>query len=404
LPLDFLEESALPAREVELSPQEIAELWVTTPGASERRHLLGRSRWSKAPPVAPASGPTTFPVHTRLGVRLEELSPDRLGRAISRVLGFAHGERLELSLEWSTKLETISVSVPPDVALETLEVRVRDLALDLSTLRVGAFKTPRLARPESLPAVDWGLELENAGALRLEQIAERAPGLRVLGASLERIEETALLARWPALERLRLVSPLWQEAQGVRLSNLSKLRSLTLAFSHISAGILAALAEGPARLERLGLQANGAVENRDRKLYRELGLLESLHWLQVDDVDSTSVKGWERLECLETLVLSCSPPSSLNPVAWRTVAGLSQLKTLATDSCGLGDFSIGVLAKNPSLERLELRQEHGLTDAGLRALEGHPRLKHVSLIDTRTTAAGMARLRSSLGPDAFVEF
>jgi len=386
----------LPERTV-TSPDGVELLWTETTG--KRTRLAGGAAWDpKRSP--PPSGPIVLPARTWLGVTLAPASREEIAARLASVLELAGGERLDLGLPRDLAPSELAVALAPTQrALAQLRLFVpQDTALGLGALHVGAFAMSGINRPDPLPRVTWGLLLNASAGVSFERILDESPGLRVLGAELEDVER--VLARFGDLERLQLRAESFEERHGVLLAALPRLRALDVFFTHLERGALAALSEGEARLEDLSL-LHASASPGEPKILREIGRLGTLRKLSVTGLDSTSVVGWERLERLESLTIDGHWPA-LNAVAWRALAGLPRLRVLATNGGGLGDFTIGLIAKCPMLEQLSLRHEFELSDEGLKALHGHPKLTDVWISDTKTTPEGRKLLEAALRPGARV--
>ena len=79
--------------------------------------------------------------------------------------------------------------------------------------------------------------------------------------------------------------------------------------------------------------------------------------------------------------------------ATEHVEGLSGLKTYYAGATQITDRSLEILGRMPSLERIELYECEGVTDAGLLFLAGLPRLREVALSGLRqVTLEGTAGL------------
>lgn len=115
-----------------------------------------------------------------------------------------------------------------------------------------------------------------------------------------------------------------------------------------------------------------SCKNVDDASLSALPLFPALRGLMPMDVPDEGFRHIGRCEQLEALW--CMYCRSTGDTATEHIAGLSKLKTYYAGKTQITDRSLEILGRMPSLERLELWQCAGLTDAGIARLKALPHL------------------------------
>jgi hypothetical protein len=128
-----------------------------------------------------------------------------------------------------------------------------------------------------------------------------------------------------------------------------------------------------------------SCKNVDDQALSTLPRFRALRQLMPMDVTDAGFRHVGRCEHLESLW--CMYCRDTTDVATEHIAGLSRLKTYYAGQTRITDRSLEILARMPSLEKLEFWNCAGITDSGVALLAALPQLREVTLDGCRHVTA-----------------
>jgi hypothetical protein len=207
----------------------------------------------------------------------------------------------------------------------------------------------------------------------LSQLASLASlGFLAIDGDLCDDEAMRQIGRLPGLRMLLAQEPAAGDAGFLGLSESQTLEYLwTRQCPGLSGRGFAAMTSMPS-LKGLAVSLKG-VDDEALALLPRSPSLRALMPMDVSDDGFRHVGRCERLE-----ELWCMYCRETGDAATAHIAGL-HLKTYYAGLTKITDRSLEILARMPSLERIQLHECHGVTDAGVRALAALPNLRELSI-------------------------
>ena len=225
------------------------------------------------------------------------------------------------------------------------------------------------------------------------------PNLGFLGCQGELCDDEAM-SHIAAIPRLRMLMAQGTVASDAGFAALSHSQTIEHIWGrecpNLKSRGFVALADMPA-LKGLALSCKYV----DDAALAALPRFPALKQLLPMDVPDEGFRHVGRCEQLEDLW--CMYCRESGDVATGHIAGLTKLKSYYAGDTQITDRSLEILGRMPSLERLEFWHCAGITDAGVAALAGLPRLREVSLdglpnVSRHAAAVFAAGVRVNLSP------
>jgi hypothetical protein len=209
------------------------------------------------------------------------------------------------------------------------------------------------------------------------------------------------LSHLTTLKKLRFLQAFTSQRVGdAGLRHLGELTRL----EHLSVNAVNATDAGLAFVENLpALEALDLLDTPvgDEGL-KHIAQATRLKWLRFGDAGIT-VDGWRALLPLSRLKGLHVMGRELGDRALEGIAQLTELDDLTISGFAAGDAGLKQLARMTNLKRLVIDPGENVTDAGLVHLEALPKLKDLTLVSSKVTAAGVERLKKTL-PDCTISF
>jgi hypothetical protein len=253
-----------------------------------------------------------------------------------------------------------------------------------------------LARLEGLAGLSFFWHISRLTAAGLQALID-LPNLEFLGCDGRLCNDEAM-RHIAALPRLRMLMAQGTVAADAGFAALS--RSPTIEYiwgrecPNLTGRGFTALSAMPA-LRGLGV----SCKNVDDQALSTLPRFPALRQLMPMDVTDAGFRHVGRCENLESLW--CMYCRDTTDAATEHIAGLSRLKTYYAGQTRITDRSLEILARMPSLEKLEFWNCAGITDSGVAFLAALPQLREVTLdgcrhVTAKAVAAFPAHVRAKV--------